>query len=312
MVKNCLGPGHVIGEVAVFTLGRETGGDVIGIPRCLVIGLVAAIAVLGKIVSAGMAFGAIQGAVSALQRPDQVMVKDRSLPGNGFKAVTDLAVGGKSGLQMVGFLDLVVFIQMTGYTLSGGSRIYAIPVTAGADSGSMAAVQRKTGMAVIGHIPGGASVAEAAVGRELGGQVVGFGGIVVIFLMAVETVVGQSAENIVFVTLGAVQDFMGSLEGETRFLFMIPGPGPDRFPVMRGMAVSAVKSQLQVVTVVFFADPVAGFTTGRGALQNSLQVAVSAGYGPVLSDQRKIGLVMGNGIPFFFLGLFFRVKGDEQ
>lgn len=77
------------------------------------------------------------------------------------------------------------------------------------------------------------------------------------------------------------------------------------------MAVSAVKSQLQVIAVVSLTDPVTGFATGWSTLKNSLYMAVSAGYGPMLADQREVGPVMGIGVPLFILSIVFWIHKKE-
>ena len=113
-------------------------------------------------------------------------------------------------------------------------------------------------------------------------------------------------------TLGAIQYPVGSLEHETGILLMVPGPGADDFPVMGGVAVSAVEAQLKVVAVILFTDPVASLTTGGSPLKHAFLMTISAGYSPMLSNERKIGLVVIDGIPLLFLTSIFCMEEKKQ
>ena len=66
VVENSLGPGQVSGKVTVFTLCGKSGCDVVGITGCLVFGQVAAITILGKVVTIGMTFGTVQVLMGSL------------------------------------------------------------------------------------------------------------------------------------------------------------------------------------------------------------------------------------------------------
>ena len=52
--------------MAVFTIGGKSGCDVIGIGGCLVVGLVATIAIPGEVVAMGMTLGTVQMLVGSL------------------------------------------------------------------------------------------------------------------------------------------------------------------------------------------------------------------------------------------------------
>jgi hypothetical protein len=98
--------------------------------------------------------GTVQGAVGTLQGPDQVVVENRSFPGNGFESVTDFTTGGKSRRLVLRVLGLVVILKVAGHTLTRGSGVNTILMAAGAGCSQVAALQWKSGMSEIGLIPG--------------------------------------------------------------------------------------------------------------------------------------------------------------
>jgi hypothetical protein len=132
MVKYRLVPGHMAAEMTGFAGGGETGSHVIGISCGFVISPMTPVTIPGQIIAGRMATGAVQVGVGTLKGPILVMVENCSLPGYGIVAVAGDAVGGETGLLVVGVAGGVVIIPVTVHAIIGGSGVLAVGMASGA------------------------------------------------------------------------------------------------------------------------------------------------------------------------------------
>ena len=105
-------------------------------------------------------------------------------------------------------------------------------------------------------------------------------------------------------TVGAIECQVDAFKPESGDICVIPFRRRDIFPGLRGVAISAVEAELEIVAVILTPLPVAGFAGGRCALENPLKMTLAAGNGSVLADKWKVCLVMVQDRPLslFLLG----------
>ena len=80
---------------------------------------------------------------------------------------------------------------------------------------------------------------------------------------------------------------MPALEPKAGDQFMIPSPGFDPAPSLWVVAVIALRAKLQLVGVILSPRPVVGLASQRRSGQNTLEVAIPALHGTVLTYQGK-------------------------
>jgi hypothetical protein len=64
-------------------------------------------------------------------------------------------------------------------------------------------------------------------------------------------------------------------------------------PGIWSVAIAAVSSQSQLISIILAPFPMAGFAFSGSSFENQTQMAVPTGRGPVFSDEGKIGVVVG-------------------
>ena len=109
--------------MANFTVRGETRAAVVRGGRIIIVRGVAAITILGQIVTLIMTTGTTQGGVCSLQRPVNAVIKSDGLPIEKTRAMARLTISGKIQRLMIGIRHAVVIIQMTGYAGCGCARI---------------------------------------------------------------------------------------------------------------------------------------------------------------------------------------------
>ena len=285
---------------------------VIGIPGVVEVIKVTENTLAGYIVTSIVTAVAVQPFVSAFKGPEAVVIDSGSLPVHRAGSVAQLAIRRVAGLPVVRILSLVVFFQMASHTFGRGADKLAVLMTVGAPGGFMHAVEGEREVGVEGPFPTVHVVAEPAIGGELVGRVFRFVNFFVLFPVAVDTIALLTGEDSPPVTLETIHGFVNPSQGKTGGLFMIPGIGLDNFPIMGGVAVGAMYTQLQLVPVILLPVPVAGLAVGGCALHHSLEVALGAGYGSMFSDQGKIGLVVADGVPLFLLSFRSGLTGKNK
>jgi len=136
-------------------------------------------------------------------------------------------------------------------------------------------------------------MANLALRREPCGDMIGLLGSLKVFGMALRTLRGRAPEAAIAMALPAIERSMRALQPETGDGFVVPRPGDERAPSLRGMAVAALSAQSELVGIIVPASPVAGLAGLRGSFQDPLQMAIATLHGSVLPHQGEIRIVVG-------------------
>ena len=234
-------------SVTGLAIRGKSGLLVIGIGRRIVVGPVASDAVgrcAGKL-SVLVALGAIRGLMSSSERKTLVVVEIRAGPTRGRRTVTARAIGGKAGLLMIGTRRPLVVREVATHAVGGGARELSASVALDAIGRPVLASQPKGGMIESSPLPARRhGVADLALHREPGGNMVRVLSSLEIVCMATGAGGDRATESTIAVTLHAVEGSMRPLQPEAGDRFVIPRAGFEPAPRLRAMAVVAVRSQL--------------------------------------------------------------------
>lgn len=132
-------PGDMGGPVTGFAIGREARLLVIGVAAVFIVLAVTTITIGGQIVTLRMTGIAIQVGMRPLQPEKLVMIEHRPAPRDVFAAVAGHAVGGETGLLVIGVGGVVILLLMTTDTFPGQTRVLTAGVAIGTGSGLMPA-----------------------------------------------------------------------------------------------------------------------------------------------------------------------------
>ena len=180
--------GPIRGGVAELAILRETGGDMVRIVGALVVLQVAGIAggAQAFVDAARMALNASRGDVLAGQRERGLggVIEFRAGPIDGGVALRAILREASGGVIRIG--GALIVLQVAGIAGRGQRSVLAVGMALRARRGGMLAGERKLGGAVIeggGH-PCRGGVAQLAILRESGGDVIRIRGALIIFQVA--------------------------------------------------------------------------------------------------------------------------------
>src|SRR5512138_1898182 len=161
----------------------------------------------------------------------------------------------------------------------------------------VASLQDEAGVVERRVRPGALAMATRAIRGETGLGVIGVAGALVVGGVAAVAGGRPVREAGAAVAGLAVERLVDALEPVADVDLVAPECGVDLLPGLRRVAVRAARAETERIAVVLAADPMAVFAVLRRALEDQVEVALAAGHGPVLADEREVGAVMRLGRP---------------
>jgi hypothetical protein len=220
--------------------------------------------------------------------------------------MADLTVGRKARGLVVGIIGAVVVIQVTAHTIGWQSNESAAGVTVRTVDCLMSSLQKKSIMVKNSPTPSVLiEMAELTLCGKSGGSMIRLRRFSVIILVTIEARHFRCIETELAVTVDTIKSPVHTFQGITRRSGVVPLIGGYILPCVRGVAVAAVHSQPQLISVIWASHPVTGLAVFRSPLEHQIQMTVPTGCYPVFPDERKIGVVVGFHCPLLWIFLFF-------
>jgi hypothetical protein len=165
--------------------------------------------------------------------------------------MADLTVGRKARGSVVGIIGAVVVIQVTAHAIRRQSNELAAGVTVRTVDCLVNSLQKKSIVVKNSPIPGVLiEMAELTLCGKSGGLMVRLRRFSVILFVTIEARHFRCLETELAVTVDTIKRPVHAFQGITRRCGVVPFIGGHILPCVRGVAVAAVHSQPQLITVI--------------------------------------------------------------